>query len=313
MPDISIICPLLNEKDFIPSLAESLLINDGLDKELLFVDGGSTDGSREIIKKLSSADFRIKLVNNTRKYVNYGFNIAFEQSNGKYIAFLGAHTQYPGDYLKQAVDALQNNECDAVGGPLKQVGRSTMGKAIAYCLGSKFGVGNTEFRVYKKRMYVDSVAFAVYKREIFENIGLLDEDLIKNQDDEFHYRLNKAGYKILMIPGMQSIYYVRDNIRGLVKQYFNYGLFKPLVLRKIGRFISIRHFIPAMFVLYLLSFPLIYVSILWLLPLVLYLMLDLSFSLKAKGGILVKLYSIIVFPVLHISYGLGFLLGLTKS
>lgn len=313
MPEISIICPLLNEKEFIPKLAQALLQDDGLNKELLFVDGGSTDGSREEIKRLSENDGRIKLINNPKKYVNFGFNTAFEHSSGEFIAFLGAHTLYPHNYLKLAVEAIRNEECDAAGGPLNQVGRSKMSKAIAYCLGSKFGVGNTEFRVYKKRMYVDSVAFAVYKREIFERIGLLDEDLVKNQDDEFHYRLNKAGFKILMIPEMESTYFVRDSLSGLIRQYFNYGLFKPLVLKKIGKIVSIRHFIPTLFVLYLLSFPLLNLSYLWLIPLLLYLLLDLFFALMAKGGILTKLYSLIVFPVLHISYGLGFLLGLTKS
>lgn len=312
MPELSIICPLLNEKDFIVELANSFLKDDGIEKEILFVDGGSDDGSLEIISSLALND-RIKLVENPRKYVNFGFNLAFNQARGKYIAFLGAHTIYPGGYFRLAVNAIESGECDAAGGSLKQVGRTDMGKAIAYCLGSKFGVGNTEFRVYKKRMYVDSVAFAVYKREIFERIGLLDEDLIKNQDDEFHYRLNKAGYKILMIPEMESTYYVRDNLKGLIKQYFNYGLYKPLVLKKIRKIISIRHFIPTLIVLYLLSLSLSLISYFWIIPLILYLVLDIFFSLKAKGGFKIKLFSLTVFPVLHISYGLGFLLGLTKS
>lgn len=313
MAELSIICPVFNEKAFIESLTKSFLSDDGLEKEVLFVDGGSTDGSAEIIKKLAGEDNRVKYVENPGKYVNIGFNLAFGQSTGRFIAFLGAHTDYPIDYFRNGVEVLKNNEADAVGGPLRQVGKTTFGKAIAYCLSSKFGVGNTEFRVYKKKMFVDSVAFAIYKRKIFDDIGLLDSDLIKNQDDEFHYRLNAAGYKILMIPEMESTYYVRDTMGGVIRQYFNYGLFKPLVLKKIGQIVSSRHLIPAMFVIYLVSFPLLFWSLLWLIPLALYLLLDIIFAFAAPGNLKIKLLSLIIFPALHISYGTGFLLGLLKS
>jgi glycosyltransferase involved in cell wall biosynthesis len=312
MAELSIICPVYNEKDFIGDLANTFLKDDGIDKEILFVDGGSTDGSVEIIKSLAVQNSGIKLIENPAKYVNLGFNIAFEQSNGKYIAFLGAHSEYPENYFKLGLDVLKSNEADAVGGPLKQMGKTIFGKAIALCLSSRFGVGDTEFRVYKKKMYVDSVAFAVYKRKIFDNIGLLDKDLIKNQDDEFHYRMNAAGYKILMVPEMESTYYVRDTLGGVIKQYFNYGLYKPLVLRKIGQIVSLRHFIPAVFVVYLLSLPVFLWNILWLVPLAVYLLLDIYFSLSASGNYKIKLISFVVFPALHISYGIGFLLGLFK-
>src|SRR5690606_93281 len=308
--DISIICPVYNEREHLSSLASTFLADDGIKKEVFFVDAGSDDGSVEYIKTLSEKDSRINLVQNPSKYVNHGFNMAYPVTSGRYIALLGAHSNYPGNFFRIGFEALEKNECDAVGGPLKQIGRGIVGEAIAESLSSRFGVGNTEFRVFKKRMFVDSVAFAIYKKKVFEEIGLLDKDLIKNQDDEFHYRLNKAGFKILMLPEMEVEYFVRNSLAGLIKQYFNYGLFKPLVLKKIGNVVSIRHFVPALFVLYLLSLPLCLYSMLWLIPLTLYVFIDLFFSMKAAGGIKVKAFSFIIFPVIHVSYGLGFILGL---
>lgn len=312
MPLLSIICPVYNEKNHISSLANIFLFSDGIDKEVIFVDGGSDDGSIEKINEIVSNHSNVKLINNPKKYVSFGFNLAYKQTKGKYIALLGAHAEYPKNYFNIGISSLERNECDVVGGPLKQIGNSHVGKAISYCLSSKFGVGNTEFRVYKERMFVDSVAFAIYNRKVFEGVGLLDEDLIRNQDDELHYRINNAGFKILMIPEMQSVYYVRDSLRGLTKQYFNYGLYKPLVLKKIKKIVSLRHFIPSLFVLYLLSLPLSIYFTPWLIPLILYVLADIYYAMKAPGSLSEKMLSLLAFPLIHISYGLGFILGLGK-
>ena len=159
-------------------------------------------------------------------------------------------------------------------------------------------------------MYVDSVAFAIYKRAIFEKIGLLDEELIRNQDDEFHYRINANNYRILMVPEMECTYYVRESMRGLFKQYFQYGYYKPLVLKKVRSGIRPRHLIPAAFVLYLLSLPLAMVWAAWLIPLALYFVIDMYCAFSNNQPLPVRLMSLLVFPTLHISYGLGFISGL---
>jgi GT2 family glycosyltransferase len=197
------------------------------------------------------------MIDNPGRYATPGFNRAYKVSSGRYIAFVGAHALYPQNYFSSALHYLQAGECDAVGGPLKQEGKTRMGKAIALVMSSRMGVGDTEFRTANKKMYVDSVAFAVYKREVFEKAGLLDESLPVNQDDEFHYRLNKMNFRILMVPEMQAVYYVRGSITKLFTQYFKYGLYKPLVLRKVKGSVRLRHLIPSVFVLYLLSLRLL--------------------------------------------------------
>ena len=189
---ISIIIPTLNEIKYISDLVRSILSLDNTSKEIIFVDGGSTDGTFEYLFELSKINSSVKVIKNPEKYVSHGFNKAFMISSGSYISLLGAHSIYPNNYFARCIEEIEKGECNAAGGFLNQVGISHSGKAIAFAMSSKFGVGNTEFRTIKKTMYVDSVAFAVYDRKVFENVGLLDEELIRNQDDEFHYRLNKA-------------------------------------------------------------------------------------------------------------------------
>jgi glycosyltransferase involved in cell wall biosynthesis len=311
---LSIIIPVYNEINFIDTLLQSL-ITDEFSMEILLVEGGSTDGTRKRIAEWTAKYSFIKMVDNPQRFVSPGFNKAYAISTGKYIAFIGAHAYYPKKYFSTAIKVLENNESDAVGGPLNQMGKTAMGKAIAFGMSSKFGVGDTEFRTSKERSFVQSVAFAVYKRTVFEKVGLLNEKLIRNQDDEFHYRLNQQGFRILMVPEMACTYHVRESLSALFKQYFQYGLYKPLVLKKVKSEIKLRHLIPTFFVMYLLFLlpALYYVGIVSLLPLLSYFALAILFALKSEGNFKEKFYCLLVFPTLHISYGSGFILGLFKK
>lgn len=308
--DISIIVPLFNEQDFVEALITSLLKPDGLNKELLLVDGGSTDRTLEVIERITESNPVVKLVKNAERFVSHGFNKAFGLASGQYIALIGAHAIYSDGYFSSGVQALQNGSCDAVGGCLVQKGKNDFGRAIAYVMSTKLGVGGTEFRTESRKMYVDSVAFAIYRREVFQKVGLLDEQLVRNQDDEFHYRMNRAGFKILMIPEMKAEYFVRDSLLSLYKQYFGYGLYKPLVLKKVPNGVRPRHLVPAFFAIYICSLPIVYFFPPYVVPLVLYLMLIVFFSFKSRLFLRVKLISMSVYPVLHMAYGLGFIKGL---
>lgn len=310
MITVSIVCPVYNEANYIDDLLESLLGEEDVNKELILVDGGSQDETVSIITARMKTDARISLIHNPERYVSQGFNKAYALSSGQYIALVGAHAIYPKNYFSKAVHYLQHEKADAVGGPLRQRGKGKKGRGIAFAMSCKFGVGGTEFRTAREKKYVQSVAFAVYKREVFEKAGLLDEQLVRNQDDEFHYRMNSLGMKILMLPDLACTYFVRESYTALYKQYFGYGLYKPLVLRKVSSGVRPRHIIPGLFALYLLSLPLSFFLPLWILPFCFYLLAALYFAYtpqnKERGG----LYALFSFPVLHVSYGLGFLRGM---
>lgn len=310
--ELSIICPTLNERRNIEALTRTFQAADGLSKEIIYVDGGSTDGTREKIQELQTQYSNVLLVDNPDRYVSKGFNKAYAASSGRYIAFVGAHTHYADDYFSRGVQCLRSNECDVVGGFLLYEGRTATGKAIAYCMSNKFGVGGNEFRTEKKRKYVQSVSYAIYKREIFETCGLMNEELIVNQDDEFHYRIHRAGYRILMAPDMHATYFVRDSLKALSRQYFRYGLYKPLVLKKVITGFKLRHLIPALFFIYLLSLPLSLWFFWWIVPFLLYLFLALFFALRSTLTARSKWRLFLVFPILHVSSGAGSVLGMLK-
>jgi succinoglycan biosynthesis protein ExoA len=310
---LTVCCPVLNESTFIDGLLQSIINASPLEKEIILIDGGSTDDTLEKIMIWQKKHLNIRVIPNKLRYVSHGFNLAYKNSQSKYITLMGSHSEYPPNYFEVGLSLLENGVADAVGGPLNQVGKTEKGRIIAACMSSRFGVGNAEFRTSKKRAYVRSVAMAIYKRSVFEEIGLLDEELVINQDDEFHYRLNSKGYKILMEPAMEVTYYVRDDIKSLWKQYFNYGLYKPLVIKKVNSGLRFRHLVPPIFVFYLIIMPfLLLMSWLTILPLIVYFFLALGFSTKISCNLKHKLWALTSFFVLHVSSGIGMLLGLVK-
>lgn len=310
MVKLSVIVPTYNEVSNIENLIRSITNIDGCEKEIFLVDGGSTDGTQQRIVEINARDARVQLVENKARYVSQGFNKAFQLAQGQFISLVGAHAEYPQNYFSTCIAHIEQGECEVAGGFLRHKGQGIVGQAIAHCMASHFGVGNTEFRTIRKKMYVDSVAFAVYDRRIFEQVGLLDEDLVRNQDDEFHYRLNQAGVRILMLPELEPAYFVRNSLRQLFDQYRQYGFYKPLVFKKVRQSIRLRHLIPPGFVLYLLSMPIAWLWPLWACPLAIYVLTDLVFSLSAALSWRSKLAALLAYPCLHIAYGLGFLHGL---
>jgi len=313
MNTLTICFPVYNEVKFIDSLIQSVIGTFPLDKQIVLIDGGSTDGTLQKIKDWQERYPNIVLINNEATYVSHGFNLAFKNTNSAYIALMGAHAEYPDNYFQKGLSILRSGEADAVGGPLIQKGNTSKARIIAFCMSSKFGVGDTEFRTSKKRSYVDSVAMAIYDRKVFDKVGLFDEALIRNQDDEFHYRLNHFGYKIMMEPEMESVYYVREDLSSLWKQYYYYGLYKPMVLKKIKSAIRIRHLVPAGFVLYLLALPfLLWLHWIFIVPLCLYFILATIILAGAFSTIKEIVFGYCAFITLHLSYGIGFLKGFFK-
>lgn len=311
---VSIIIPVYNELEYIEELVDSISNNDPIKKEIILVDGGSNDGTLTKIHELRAKNDTIKLVHNPARFVSQGFNLAFKESKGEYLALIGAHAKYPHKYFSTCVAEIENGICDVAGGFLLQKGKGTIGQGIALAMSSAFGVGGVEFRTNPKRVFVDTVAFAVYKRSLFDKFGLLDEDLIRNQDDEFHYRLNKNGIRILLLPDLQTIYYVRNSYKDLWRQYFGYGLYKPLVYKKLKKRPKLKHIIPMFFFLYLLVLPLAFLYPIIAVPFILYLLsiVFIASSVLKNVGIWNRICCSLAFPVIHLAYGSGYIIGIIK-
>ena len=319
---LSVVCPIYNEERYIRSCIESILSQDypreGL--EVLFVDGMSTDRTREIVAEYACRYPFIRLIDNPRKIVPCAMNIGIRASRGEVIVRLDAHAIFPTNYFSELVRSLDELKADNVGGvcltlPMND---TPVCRGITNVLSSGFGVGNSYFRIGARDIIaVDTVPFGCFRRDIFDRIGYFDEELTRNQDDEFNGRIVKNGGKIYLLPHLAIKYYARDSIRKVWKMYYQYGLFKPLVNKKLGRPATIRQFFPPCFVLGVVLGPVLgflspWFWIAYLAVILCYFALATGFSLRySKKWKDVVLQDCIYF-VAHFSYGAGYLAGLMK-
>ena len=312
---LSIIVPIRNEIAYISNSFNSIIkAASKLECEIFFVDGKSDDGTYEWLQNFTKKIKNCKLVVNNEKYVSHGFNQVFKHAKGKYISRIDGHTIYPENYFCNAISILKNQSIDIVGGPAKHIGAGWEGKIIATCMMHPFGTGNSRFRISKKEQFVDTVPFPIYKREVLKKVGLYDEELIKNQDDELNYRCIKNGFKILMSPSLTTENLVRENATDLSKQFYLYGLYKPVVFRKAKYGYRIYHYAPAFHFLFsflsLILFPITNYSVYYIFC---YLIFSVIFSSMNIKGIRAIAYSTFTFANIHYSYDLGFIVGYLKS
>ena len=226
--------------------------------------------------------------------------------------------EYPNNYFEKCYELIQSTHADNVGGYIHSKGKTDIGKAIATAMSTKFGVGNTEFRTEAVDAYVQTVPFGFWHKSAFEKFGYFDIEMMRNQDDEFNYRTNKLGGKIYQSSQIQSSYYVRDSYKAMAKQYYQYGVYKPLVFKKLDNAgMRLRHVIPGLFALYMISIPFAFLfgalfALIWIAPFIFYFILNIYFSFSQQSSFIVKLLTIPAYTLLHLSYGLGMLVGLWK-
>jgi succinoglycan biosynthesis protein ExoA len=319
---VSVIMPIRNEAGFIRESLRSVLNQDYPADlmEIIVVDGMSTDATRDIVHEVATQHPNIRLLDNPGRIVPIGMNIALQQAKGEIIVRVDGHCEIRPDYVRRCVEYLGSGEIDGVGGPMETIGETTVSQAIAIAMSSPFGVGGSAFRTIKDRtMYVDTVAFPAYRRETIRKNGLYDEELVRNQDDEYNYRLRELGGRILMTPDIRSRYYSRSSFKSLWRQYSQYGFYKVRVMQKHPRQMSLRQFIPPLFVatliiLSVLSLFFAPVRLLLALEVGAYLLANLGAALLTAGktGPQYFIYLPLAFAILHVSYGSGFLYGLVK-
>jgi Glycosyltransferases, probably involved in cell wall biogenesis len=322
---ISIICPIYNEEKYISECINSILQSnyskDNL--EVIFIDGMSTDRTRDIIDEYLRLYPFIRLLDNPERATPFALNIGVKASNGDVIFRIDAHAKYPIDYFKVLVCYLEELNAENVGGICKTLPANNTLKCIAIseAMSCPFAMGNSYFRIgSKKIMRVDTVPFGCFNKSLFDKIGHFDEELIRNQDDEFNGRIKKNGGEIYLIPEVIIDYYARDKTSKVSKMYFQYGMFKPLVNKKLGSPATLRQFFPIVFLFGLVIGALLSIySHYFLIPysfvICLYLLLSMSFAIKiAKQKKYWKLIAIlpVIFFTIHISYGYGYLVGIYK-
>lgn len=322
----SLVLVVRNEETSILRTINSILNNDLNKKEyeLIIVDGMSNDNTLKILKEIKFKNHNVKILQNKKKIVAAGLNIGIKISKGKYIIRLDGHKIYPKNYLRTLINFMKKNpQADNVGCRTETIphNNSLKAKAIAVAVSCKYAVGNSKFRINKKKNIVeevDTVPYGCFRKEVFDEIGFFDENFQKNQDDEFNLRLKKNNKKIYLINNISVKDFARPNFIKLFSMFFYYGLFKPMVWIKHKKVASLRNIIPAVnlfsifFNLILIINKVYFFSISILLYICFLIFGSLAVCIKQKK-IALFFYVFISLIIIHNAYALGNFLFLTRK
>ena len=327
-PFVSVIMPVRNEADFIERSVGAALGQEWPEDrlEIVVADGLSDDGTLQILERMAAAEPRLRVIANPHGIVAPGLNLAIAEARGEVVIRVDGHCEIEPTYVKRCVEVIGRHRAEdgdlllGVGGPIETVGKTWVARAIAAGMSSLFGVGGSDFRVGSKtERSVDTVAFPGYPRATLDAVGPFDEELVRNQDDEYNYRLREAGGKVVLSPDIRSKYHSRSSLSSLWRQYFQYGMWKVRVMQKHPRQMKARQFVPALFVLALFKtliagFIMPPVWIFFALVAGSYLVVNLAASIAVsfKRGLPLLPALPAVFAILHFAYGFGFLWGIVR-
>ena len=316
---VSVVIPCRNEEKNIKACIEAIYSNSLYQEnniEVLVIDGMSDDNTRSILSDLISSFPSLKIIDNKKKVTPVAFNLGVQNATGDFIQIIGARQIISKNYLEQAVAFLEKNkDVWCIGGAVENIHQNSTSEIISKAMDTPFGVGGGNFRILKKSTYVDTVGTPMYPTWVFKKIGLFDEALVRNQDDEFNYRVTSNGGKIYLNTDISLKYYVRAEYSKLFKQYYQYGYWKVYVNKKVGTITSLRQVTPPILVssiiigafLALLHPILTYT---YAIGILLYIIGAVYFSLKKSKNPTEFISIINTFFILHFGYGLGYLKGI---
>lgn len=271
------------------------------------------------MEQVCREDRRVRLLCHSGRYTPISRNLGTEHSRGEYVAFVDAHSEVDREWIPAVMRAIEEHpEVWGVGGVLQTEAEGPVGKAISIAQSSPIGVGNSRFRTGGAPGYVDTVVFGAYRRDVFARIGRFDEEMIRNQDDEFNIRILAAGGRLYFDPRIRCRYFARNSFGRLWRQYYQYGFWKVRVREKTGRLGSWRQYVPGAFVAggflsCLLDVVAGGAGVLASGYLALYGLVLLMGSLRATGPRVWLWAPVgIAAAVMHLAYGLGFWEGILR-
>jgi glycosyltransferase involved in cell wall biosynthesis len=323
LPFATVIVPCRNEEKHIARCLDSILANDyPKDRlEILVLDGMSEDKTREIVANYEKRFSCVRLVDNPKKHIPVAMNIGIREARGERILKMDAHSTYQTDYISLCVRYQDNYGAENAGGIWKMVpgADTTLAKAIVLGLGHRFGSGNANVKVgVSKPTWSDTAAFGCFKKDLFEHIGMYDENLLSSSDLDLNQRIQAAGGRILLVPDIIIRYSADADLRAFRRHVFADGVWVSYVLKFGKKAWSWRHWVPALFVLSLLissGLAVAYRPFLWLGAGVLsiYAAVNLAVSLQIalrKRDFRFAFLLPLVFSVRHLVHGLGTVYGL---
>jgi glycosyltransferase involved in cell wall biosynthesis len=316
-PFVSIVMPCYNEERYIEECIRCVQRQDYPrdSVEILVADGMSIDATREILMRLAEEDPRIQIIDNPDRIQAPGMNAAIKRARGEVIIRMDVHAEYQEDFIRKCVEVLERTGADNAGGAARAKARSFFQKALAAALDSPLAVGGSKYRDESNEGFVESVFPGAFRREVFEKIGLFDPKAITNEDAEINQRIIESGGKVYLSREIVVFYYPRDTMKGLAKQYFKYGQGRARTLLKRGKFLSLRPAIPFLMVTgqtLLTATSFFHPYALWTSGAYALGTLAEAVRVGRKAGPAAIPVVWAIFPVLHVSHGVGFASGLMK-
>jgi glycosyltransferase involved in cell wall biosynthesis len=318
-PFVSVIVPCRNEITYIARCLDSILASEYPDDrfEIIVADGLSDDGTRLVLAEYASRHPSIRVLDNRRGIIPAALNLAIGAARGELIARMDAHTVYPPNYIPKLVKALEETGADSVGGVIHTLPASdtVVARAIAIAMAHPFGMGNSHFRIgVRARRPVDHVPFFCCRRDVFDRVGLFDEELVLNEDGEFSARLIRNNGRIVLVPEVYSYYFARATLRKLARTLYQYGYFKPLTARKVRRIMTVRQLVPPALLLGLAASALLGaltsvgpIPFLTILGAYATAVAVCSVASARQHSSAVAAALVATFPIQHFSYGFGYL------
>ncbi|HEY5944357.1 MAG TPA: glycosyltransferase family 2 protein [Kofleriaceae bacterium] len=317
LPRVTIAMPAYNEERYIEACIASVQAQDyPADRiDIIVADGRSTDRTREILARLSAADPRIQTIDNPERLQAAGLGHIVKQAQGDVIVRMDVHCEYAPDYVRKCVETLERTGADNVGGAQRPKAKTAFQRAVCAMLTSPFGVGGAKYRSADAEGFVDTVFLGAFRRTVFETVGLWDPAAITNEDSELNQRILEAGGQVYLSRDIVVHYFPRDSFKALAKQYYKYGRGRARTLIKLGTFPTLRPMLP--FLMTTGAATLLALPPLWPIAAAAFATYALATGAEAvrvgrKLGVRTIPTVWAMFPVLHISHGVGFAAGLVR-
>ncbi len=322
--------PVLNERAYLEHAVESVLAQDvDVPTELVLALGPSTDGTTELAQRLAATDERIRLVDNPAAHIPVGLNAAIRASRYATVVRVDAHSELSPGYAARAVATLERTASANVGGVMHAEGRTPFQKSVARLYNSPVGLGGGAYHGSSQEGEAESAYLGVMRREVLDEVGLFDETIRRGEDWELNLRIRQAGHRVWFDPQLSVTYWPRESWARLARQFRATGAWRGELVRRFGRRNGVRYFAPPVLVLVaalalllgvlqltgVISGPVSWVaSILVYGPLALYVLLVLAVALAPRGGgPRQRLWTLLVLPTMHLSWGIGFLGGVLRG
>ena len=323
---VSFIIVAYNADKYLNNSLNSLLNQDyDLKKiEVILVDSLSSDNTKKIMDKFKKDNLKkfkdILVLKNNNRTLPYGWNVALKKASGDAIVRVDAHSKFPENFISANVLEMEKGE-NIVGGHRISIASddSRWQKLLLVAEESLFGSGIAKYRRQSKREYVSTLAHAMYRKKVFDEVGPYNVNLSRTEDNEMHYRMKKAGYKFLLSPNVVSYHCARNTFKGMVKQKYGNGKWIGITMYFCPRCFSLYHFIPFFFVLSIIACVLLAIL---KMPIFLILLAGLYALFNIINLIVITInnkfhieYLLLpfIFFILHMAYGIGTIVGLVKG